>query len=376
MRILIGIATMESGGAERQVADLVEGVTKISSLNFSTARESQVATLRKMILAMASDVRVVLMRGGANYSRLVDSGASITFIARTRVRLVLPVTPVFKRIQPDVVYMWQRPFDVIGGLAALVLGIPCVHAERTAPDRVPSSAHVTMRRAVVRLSSGVIANSEAGAAHWRAYLRPSAMVERIDNMVPQEELSRVAPAPESARALVVVGRLDEGKNVMTLIRAVARLQREGVPCPVMVIGEGPLQGRLSEFIHANSLQSMVTLCGFRSDAWALMKGSRAVVSLSRFEGSPNAVLEAEALGVPLLLSDIPSHRSITSRAHFVDPTSDEDVATALRRVCGAEADAHRLSPYCRSSENDTSRPNVIEQHLDVFRRAVLGRRAG
>ena len=45
-----------------EVADLVEGVTKISSLNFSTARESQVATLRKMILAMASDVRVVLIK--------------------------------------------------------------------------------------------------------------------------------------------------------------------------------------------------------------------------------------------------------------------------------------------------------------------------
>src|SRR5690606_144893 len=46
----------------QQVADLVEGVTKISTLQFGTRREQQVENLRKMILAMARDIRVVIIK--------------------------------------------------------------------------------------------------------------------------------------------------------------------------------------------------------------------------------------------------------------------------------------------------------------------------
>ena len=45
-----------------QVADLVEGVTKISALQFGTRKEEQVENLRKMILAMARDIRVVIIK--------------------------------------------------------------------------------------------------------------------------------------------------------------------------------------------------------------------------------------------------------------------------------------------------------------------------
>ncbi len=353
MRIVIGIATMELGGAERQVSYLARGFVRAGH-----------------------QVNVVLMRGGANFSRLVDSGASISMIPRHRMGLIAPVVYQLRCIRPDVAYMWQRPFDIIGGLAAWMLDIPCIHAERTAPDCIPAKGYLAMRRAVVRLSSGVIANSEEGKAHWRKHLRPDTLVEHIPNMVPSEELSKVVPSPESAGALVAVGRLDEGKNVMTLLRAVARLQREGTPCPVLVVGDGPCRAQLSEFIRANALDSVVTLCGPRTDVWALMKGSRAFVSLSRFEGSPNAVIEAAMLGVPLFLSDIAAHRSITSNGHFVDTSSEDAVVNGIRQLCEYRNDIQQAPAGIGRAGNGIDTPDVIEQHLTLFRRVTKIRGLG
>jgi len=81
--------------------------------------------------------------------------------------------------------------------------------------------------------------------------------------------------------------------------------------------------------------------GFVENLWDLMKRANALVSLSRFEGRPNVVLEAMACGCPLVVSDIPAHREILDErsALFADPDDPAAAAAALKAtlVCGDEA---------------------------------------
>ena len=79
------------------------------------------------------------------------------------------------------------------------------------------------------------------------------------------------------------------------------------------------------------LGERVSVAGYREDLWSWMKAASAFVSLSRFEGCPNTVLEAMACGCPLVVSDIPAHRELLdeSSALLVNATDPDAIAAAL-----------------------------------------------
>jgi hypothetical protein len=105
MRILICIATMEGGGAERQVTYLA-----------------------RALVEAGEDVHVALIRGGVNLDRLTASGATVHFVGiyPRSFRFVIPLMRLLRRLRPDIIYLWQRPFDVLGAIACLGSSAACV----------------------------------------------------------------------------------------------------------------------------------------------------------------------------------------------------------------------------------------------------------
>jgi glycosyltransferase involved in cell wall biosynthesis len=226
---------------------------------------------------------------------------------------------------------------------------------------------VLLRNAIVPLGKAVIANSDAGAMYWRGRTKKTRVV-KIPNIIPYEELHCVKSSAESAGCVLVIGRLDANKNVITLLRAVEGLRHEGIRCNVLVVGDGEEAEHLKSFVDEKGMGDRISFLGCRDDVWALMKGSRAVVSLSYYEGEPNVVLDAWALGCRLVLSDIPAHRAIEGLRNvtFVNPHSEYEVAEALVSVrlpgdCVAPMDGVAC-PKCQSR----SGTSVCGQHLAVF----------
>ena len=351
MRVLICIATMEAGGAERQVTYLA-----------------------KALVEAGEDVHVALIKGGVNLDRLMASGATAHFVDMypQSFRFVVPLARLLRRVRPDILYLWQRPFDVLGALACVGSGTACVHAERTDPARVPRGIKAGLRRLLMPFASGVISNSEAGRAYWLDRRRLRGRVATIPNIVPIDELAAVVAAEMPTEGAIAVGRLDSSKNVLTLVEAVASLKRLGTVVPLSIVGEGPLFSALDALVADAGLRDHVTLCGYRNDVWSLMKGSSVFVSLSRYEGEPNVVLEAAALGCRLLLSDIPAHRSLlpADGAIFVNPDSVEEVAAGLRDALqagpGEATGAGRLV-------RDRSAAVVAQRHIAFFHQVLAAR---
>jgi glycosyltransferase involved in cell wall biosynthesis len=348
---------MGGGGAERQVTYLVEGLA-----------------------GQGEEVHVGLIMGGPNLERLKRAGVLIHHLAiyPSRYRFISPLTKLMRDIQPDVVYLWLQPFDVFGGIAAELCGIPCIHAERTQPELMPNGLKMWLRRRLVALSDGVIANSDSGRGFWQSRVSDEAVVVKIPNIVPLESLMRVTAARETAGKVLAVGRLDMNKNVQTLIEAVGKLSREGLTVPVQVVGTGPCTDELNNLIVSNKLTDSVTLSGFREDVWELMRGCHLFVSLSLVEGEPNAVLEAEVLGCRLLLSDIPQHRASVpaGRAIFVNPLSVEEVAYSLRALMASTSSLEQIKPNKHQDCNPRTAAAVSAAHIKVFQEVIArhGRR--
>jgi len=108
--------------------------------------------------------------------------------------------------------------------------------------------------------------------------------------------------------ILSVGRLSPQKAPMDLLSAF-ELLKQGYqdplrPLKLIFVGDGPLRSSLQEKIAASSLQDSVSLLGWRSDVWGLMKAADVLVLTSHWEGLPNVILEAQAAGLPVIASRV------------------------------------------------------------------------
>jgi glycosyltransferase involved in cell wall biosynthesis len=136
-------------------------------------------------------------------------------------------------------------------------------------------------------------------------------VEFIPNFISHERVKRLASAHPgralerlgSETMLAAVGRLAPQKGFDILLQAVHELHSRGHRCRLIVLGEGPERSRLTRLIADLSLQGFVEMPGFVANPYAIMRRSDLFVLASRFEGLPVALMEARALGIPIVATD-------------------------------------------------------------------------
>jgi glycosyltransferase involved in cell wall biosynthesis len=102
--------------------------------------------------------------------------------------------------------------------------------------------------------------------------------------------------------LATVGRLSPQKGQLVLLDALAILAREGVAFRMTIAGDGPLRSQLERRIRELGLEKQVELAGSlsNSDVRALIRDARALVLPSFAEGLPVVLMEAFALGKPVI----------------------------------------------------------------------------
>ncbi len=161
------------------------------------------------------------------------------------------------------------------------------------------------------------------------------------------------PIPAEPR-LVCVGRLCEEKAQLLLVEAAATLRARGVPLSLVLAGDGPLRAAIEDLIKAHGLEETVTITGWVTsqrvrDELTLARG---LVLPSLMEGLPVAIMEAMALGRPVIstyISGIPE-LVIPGETGWLVPAGDVvALADAMQRVLAAPgADLERMGAAARA----------------------------
>lgn len=111
--------------------------------------------------------------------------------------------------------------------------------------------------------------------------------------------------PGQIPVLLSVGRLTEQKNFPGLIKAFARVRKEK-PARLMILGEGRLRPDLEELVERLNLTEDVALPGFVENPYQYMSRASVFVLSSTWEGLPTVLIEALAVGVPVVATDCKS----------------------------------------------------------------------
>jgi len=316
IRVVFSIGAMHGGGSERQI----------------------VTILRHLDRDRFDPHLYLIYRAGPLLSEVPCDVPISTFEERVRTtRYSLPGQTHRRRVQDLACFMRETEADVsydrtflmtlIAADAAQRTGIPNVSTIVTNPEtgfapvagRFASFKRRILKR-LYRRSAGVVAVSQGVAdAAARFYSVPRDKITVLANGVDVaaiEETARFASVldewwnrrQDDGPMLVTAGRLDERKGFQLLIDAVSRLrQRESLRnIRLAILGDGPYRAELQHRIDSLSLQDHVRLMGFRGDAAAWYRAADVFVLPSLVEGMPNVLLEAMAVGTPVVAADCPS----------------------------------------------------------------------
>lgn len=291
------IPTLEGGGAEHQLAMLA-------------AEQAN----------RGWDVHIGLRRGGVHESYLSNTSVVVHYLgdgSSLNPKLIFRINTLVQELKPHLLQSWLPQMDILGGFAALWNNVPWIISERASELAYTNpSWFYWLRCRLGRHASGVVANSNMGALYWQRLLSADAILERISNAV---DVARIRDTVhisneywnDGKKLILVVGRLDYQKAVETTIHAVS-LMPDRHDFRVLIIGDGPMREQLHALINSCGLDDRIIMLPFQPDWWGLLKIASILVSMSRFEGHPNVVLESMAAGCPLIVSDIPEHKELLS----------------------------------------------------------------
>ncbi len=142
--------------------------------------------------------------------------------------------------------------------------------------------------------------------------------------VPNKAL-RQEIAADGSYLLTFVGELSQRKNQIFLIRCVARLRAIGIPVSLMLVGEGAERGVLESEIAKLGISQFVTLTGNQEPVAPYLAITDLYVSASRIEGLPFNLMEAMALGLPIVASDCKGQTDLLkSVPNCTYPLEDEE----------------------------------------------------
>lgn len=365
MRLAIFMPSFGDGGVERMLVNLAGGLAGLGvEVDFLTRSRAE-PYLDQL------DPRV----------RLVE----------TRRSGVLDIQPFMGRYlrqtRPDFVLCGKDRAGRAAVLARRLSGVPFQLVMRpgtTVSERVAKRGvfkrwrAYRLIRSTYRAAAAVVGNSE-GVVRDIATIAglPAERMHLIRNPVVTADLAARASQPVSHPWLVAgqppvilgLGGLRTQKGFDVLLAAFARV-RAGRPCRLMILGEGRLRGELLEQAARLGVGSDFALPGFDPNPYPWLARAGLFVLSSRWEGSPNALTEALAIGTPVVATDCPSGPREILRGGEVAPLVAVDDVEAMAVAMAGVLDAPGDPALRRAAAAEYTVETCAARYFALFQRLL------
>lgn len=234
--------------------------------------------------------------------------------------------------------------------------------------------------AMVKSAAHVIALDEQTRAEAISHGVPAERLSIIPNGLLVDKLpgGKTKPVSGQPATVLFLGRLEKQKRIDTLLAAINCLRESGAPIKgLRIVGDGGETASLKNYAKHLGMGNSCSFVGAVSAPDAEFKTGDVFVNPSASEGLPNAVLEAAAFGLPLILSDIPVHREIATAVDmddFLFPVGDVEALTErIRRFASLDVEAKKtLSKNCAKFAARFTPERRDQAYLELYNRMQAG----
>lgn len=287
MKVLFVIGVMGNGGAERVIANL-----------------------SNEFVAYGWEIEILTIYGSKQDYELDGRVSVRNIICKCPVRVLRP----FERFatirryigegEPDVVVSFLADVNIHVILSMLGLKKKLVVSERNDPQRDPKQKWMRwLRDRLYGRVDGIVFQTGDAQAYFNKFLKKEIITEIISN--PIKDKLPIYNKDTDSNEFITACRLNTQKNLPLMIDAFKILVAKGLDVQLSIYGEGPERKSLEAYIKTLGLDDRVFLYGFTNEIHNKMKNAACFVISSDYEGISNSMLEALAIGTPVVATDCP-----------------------------------------------------------------------
>ncbi|MBP0462567.1 glycosyltransferase [Roseomonas sp. PWR1] len=325
-RVVLAIGTLGPGGAERQVKYTAIGLqrsgTFVPTVLCQQSLDAHVSNFFGPQLT-AAGVEVRTARGDP---ALTDDWRVQSLKQDMRERYdylgveilleqILALVSELRRVRPAILHSWLDATNSISAVAARIVGVPhlLLGGRSMAPDNfalLTPHMRAAYRTALADPDTSLLNNSSAGADDYARWLSvPRQRIQVIPNGFefpdpPTEaDLARARSAAGIPHGAFVIGglqRFSEEKRPELWVAAAMDIVRREKRAVALCYGAGPMHAELKAMVEKAGLADRIFLPGLTGDAWEALRCFDVFLLTSRQEGLPNVLIEAQAMGVPVV----------------------------------------------------------------------------
>lgn len=344
MKLLFYINAIHDGGAERVMTNLTAQFAKAGNevillTSFVDTWEYPVAPgVRRLTMEQEEIKQNRLLR---NYTRIKKLRA------------------ICKQEKPDVLISFMAEPNLRALIATIGLPVKTVVSVRNDPNREYAGIlGKIVGKVLLPAADGCVFQTQEAKAWFPRRLQKKSKI--IFNAVAESFFETKRACPEN---IVTAGRLVKAKNHSLLIRAFAKIAEKHPEEKLLIYGAGRDKEELECLINELNMNGRVVLMGATEQMQDILARAKIFVLSSDYEGMPNALMEALAVGVPSVSTDCPCGGPKMLIEHgkngLLVPVEDETaMAEAMDRLLGDPAFAEELGKAAREKA-EAFRPYIV-----------------
>jgi glycosyltransferase involved in cell wall biosynthesis len=345
-------------------------------------------------------------REGDYHAEIVASGVAhhpMTSLVRelappTDLRALSALVALFRRLRPQLVHARSAKARFLAPLAARLARVPVtlqtvhgwsfnnavdrrrplfIQLERLARKLCDATVLVSQQDLTEGVAVGVL--PPAGVADGETIVIRSGV--DLGALAPLEGAAREAlrtaeGVPDARPVISLVQRLSPPKTPLVFVQALPRILAAHPGAAVWIVGDGPLRAITEAAVAATGLGARVRFLGLRKDVPGVLAASDVTVHSSLREGLPRVVLEALAVGTPVVATDVGGvSDAVVNGVNglLVPPEDPAALAGAVLATLADPAAAARRAEVGRAAVRPFSARQMLDDQHALYRR-LLARR--
>lgn len=355
-RLAIYLPSYESGGVERMLVNLARGlVCRNIDIDFVVGPKNP-----RYVDLLPSNINLIELESNSDESILEKS---VSYIKKHRPDILLTSKPENEELALKAKILAQQPLKLVFRTAT---NVSALMKNRNAIKRWLYQKSLKKRYKladiIITVSKGVANDifNITGIPRERIRVAHNPVVTPELKELAKQSITHPWFSPSAPSIIIGIGRLGRAKNFSLLIKAFAIVEKQ-IQCHLIILGEGRANNRLNNLIKNLNLTQKAQLLGYVNNPYAYLSRSSLFVLSSNWEGSPNVLIEALTLGIPVVSTDCESGpREILQHGKIgklVPINNIESMANAMITTLKSPTETNRL---IQATRNYTMENSAIE----------------